>query len=72
MARAGELLELARARISSAEDRTREELVRYGQGRGQLASVLQSRDAEEDARLAYAETNAACHQLALRYRALAA
>jgi outer membrane protein TolC len=64
------ILELSRAQIASAREKTAEELKLYNQGRGQLTFVIQSRDNERNALLSYAENAALYQNLLLRYRAL--
>jgi outer membrane protein TolC len=64
------ILELNRAQIASAREKTAEELKLYNQGRGQLTFVIQSRDNEQNAQLGYAENAALYQNLLLRYRAL--
>lgn len=67
--RLAEMLPLSLQQVVSAEEKTREELRLYGQGRGTLFAVLQSRDEEQQARTACAESHASYHQLMLEYRA---
>ena len=64
------ILELGRAQIESARQTTAEELKLYNQGRGSLTFVIQSRDNEQNARLAQAGNAAYYHNLMLQYRAL--
>jgi outer membrane protein TolC len=64
------ILELNRAQIQSAEQKTQEEIKLYNQGRSQLIFVIQSRDNEENARLTYAQNAVQYHTLVLQYRAL--
>jgi outer membrane protein TolC len=64
------VLALNRAQIESAEEKTKEELKMYNQGRGQLTFVIQSRDNEENAKMTYADNSALYHMLLLQYRAL--
>jgi outer membrane protein TolC len=64
------VLELNRAQIESAAEKTEEELKLYNQGRSQLTFVIQSRDNEENAKLTYAENALGYQQLLLQYRAL--
>ena len=64
------VLALNRAQIESAEEKTKEELKMYNQGRGQLTFVIQSRDNEENAKMTYADNSALYHMLFLQYRAL--
>lgn len=64
------ILELNRAQIASAREKTDEELKLYNQGRGQLTFVIQSRDNEQNAQLGYVENAALYQNLLLRYRAL--
>jgi len=66
-----ELLELNRERIDTAHKKTEEELALYNQGRGDLTFVIQSRDNEAGAKLAYAEHALLYHRLLLQYSALA-
>ncbi len=63
-------LDLNRRQIESAKLRTTEEQKRYGQGRGDLAFVIQSQDSEEQARLTYAQNAATYQGLNLRLMAL--
>ncbi len=64
------VLELNRAQIESAAEKTAEELKLYNQGRSQLTFVIQSRDNEENAKLTYAENALGYQQLILQYLAL--
>jgi outer membrane protein TolC len=64
------ILELGRAQIESAREKTAEELALYNQGRGQLTFVIQSRDNERNAQLNHAENAALYQSLLLQYRAL--
>jgi len=64
------ILKLNRAQIESAEEKTKEELKMYNQGRGQLTFVIQSRDNEQNARLGYTGNAALYHTLLLQYHAL--
>ncbi|MBC8478149.1 TolC family protein [bacterium] len=64
------ILQLNLEQISSAENRTAEELRIYNQGRGELTFVIQSRDSEQNARLSYAANALLYQQLVLAYRAL--
>jgi outer membrane protein TolC len=64
------VLALNRAQIESAEEKTKEELKMYNQGRGQLTFVIQSRDNEENSKMTYADNSALYHMLFLQYRAL--
>ena len=64
------VLSMNRAQILSAEEKTKEELKLYNQGRNQLTFVIQSRDNEENAKLNYTENAALYHGLILQYRAL--
>ncbi len=64
------VLELNRAQIESAAEKTIEELKLYNQGRSQLTFVIQSRDNEENAKLTYSENALGYQQLLLQYRAL--
>jgi hypothetical protein len=64
------LLSMNQAQILSAEEKTKEELKLYNQGRNQLTFVIQSRDNEENAKMDYIENSALYHGLILQYRAL--
>jgi len=66
----GKILELNQAQIESAQEKTKEELKLYNQGRGQLTFVIQSRDNEQNARLSYVDNAALYHLLKLQYQAL--
>lgn len=70
MADMGKILELNQAQIESAQEKTKEELKLYNQGRGQLTFVIQSRDNEQNARLSYVDNAALYHLLKLQYQAL--
>jgi outer membrane protein TolC len=65
-----QILELNQAQIESAQEKTKEELKLYNQGRGQLTFVIQSRDNEQNARLSYVDNAARYHLLKLQYQAL--
>lgn len=65
------VIALNRSRIETTERKTAQELALYNQGRGDLTFVIQSRDDEARARLAYAENSLLYHRLILQYRALA-
>lgn len=65
------VLALNRERIETARRKTEEELSLYNQGRGDLTFVIQSRDNEAGAKLAYAEHALLYHKLLLQYSALA-
>jgi outer membrane protein TolC len=58
-------------RLDTARRKTSEEIDLYNQGRGDLTFVIQSRDNEARAKLAYAENSLLYHKLSLQYRALA-
>jgi outer membrane protein TolC len=58
-------------RLETTQRKTREELELYNQGRGDLTFVIQSRDDEARARLAYAENALLYHRLVLQFRSLA-
>lgn len=64
------VLELNRELIKSAQERTKEELKLYNQGRGELNFVIQARDNEKNAKLSYAGNAVSYQKLALQYRAL--
>ena len=64
------VLELNRRQIESAREKTEAERELYGQGRGELTFVLQSRNSEQAASLQYAENATRYHQLLLTYREL--
>jgi len=70
MAEIEKIIELNRAQIRSAEEKTKEEINLYNRGRSQLTFVIQSRDNEENAKLTYAENAALYHSLRVQYRAL--
>ncbi|MBA7476878.1 MAG: hypothetical protein GH155_01025 [Spirochaeta sp.] len=65
-----EILKLNQAQIESSQEKTREELKMYNQGRGQLTFVIQSRDNEQNARLGHVNNAALYHTLLLQYQAL--
>ena len=65
------ILKINSAQIISARARTKEELKRYNQGRGEFTFVIQSQDSEERAMLNYANNAARYHSLILQLRALA-
>jgi outer membrane protein TolC len=60
------VLELDRKQIESARAKTQEELKIYNQGRGELTFVIQSRDSEQAAKLAYAANALTYHKLLLQ------
>ena len=64
------VIDLNREQVEVARLRTAEELKRHDQGRSELSFVIQSRDNEQRARLAYANNAANHHKLWLRYMAL--
>ena len=64
------ILELNRELIKSAQERTKEELKLYNQGRGELNFVIQARDNEKNAKLSYASNAVSYQKLVLQYRAL--
>ena len=64
------ILKLGGQQIESAQQTTAEELKLYTQGRGSLTFVIQSRDNEQNARLAEAGNAALYHSLMLQYHAL--
>jgi len=64
------VLELNRELIKSAQERTKEELKLYNQGRGELNFVIQARDNEKNAKLSYAGNAVSYQKLVLQYRAL--
>ena len=64
------VLELNRELIKSAQERTKEELKLYNQGRGQLNFVIQARDNEKNAKLSYAGNAVSYQKLVLQYRAI--
>jgi outer membrane protein TolC len=64
------VLELNRELIKSAQERTKEELKLYNQGRGELNFVIQARDNEKNAKLSYAGNAVSYQKLAMQYRAL--
>ena len=65
-----EVLRLNREQIVSAREKTGEELKLYGQGRGNLTFVIQSRDSEERAKSTYAENALTYQKLVIQYLAL--
>lgn len=65
-----EVLELNQEQILSAQEKTREELKLYNQGRGDLTFVIQSRDNEQNAKLLYAINALTYQNLLIQYRAL--
>ena len=65
-----EVLELNQEQISSAQEKTKEELKLYNQGRGDLTFVIQSRDNEQNAKLLYAINALTYQNLLIQYRAL--
>ena len=65
-----EVLELNQEQISSAQEKTKEELKLYNQGRGDLTFVIQSRDNEQNAKLLYAVNALTYQNLLIQYRAL--
>ncbi len=64
------ILALNQEQITSAKKKTRQELVLYNQGRGELTFVIQSQDNEENAKLQYAQNGLAYHKMVIQYRAL--
>lgn len=64
------VLELNQEQIESAQEKTKEELKLYNQGRGSLTFVIQSRDSEQNAKLTYAQNSIFYHQLMLQYHSL--
>jgi outer membrane protein TolC len=64
------IVEINSSQILSARARTKEELKRYNQGRGDLTFVIQSQDSEERATLNHANNSARYHSLILELRAL--
>jgi outer membrane protein TolC len=65
-----EVLDLNKKQIESAQEKTKEELKLYNQGRSQLTFVIQSEDNEEAAWLTYAGNAYLYHTLILQYNAL--
>ena len=65
-----EVLELNQEQISSAQEKTAEEIKLYNQGRGDLTFVIQSRDNEQNAKLLYAVNALTYQNLLIQYRAL--
>ena len=65
-----QVLDLNVKQIESAEEKTKEELKLYNQGRSQLTFVIQSEDNEEAAWLTYAGNAYLYHTLILQYMAL--
>ena len=64
------VLDLNQKQIETAKLKTREELKRYNQGRGDLTFVIQSQDNEERARLSHAQNAATYHRMNLQLKAL--
>ncbi len=64
------VMALNQEQIEVARMRTAGELNRHNQGRSELSFVIQSRDNEQNAQLAYAANAAKYHKLWLRYMAL--
>jgi len=64
------LLELNQRQIQISKRRTKAELKQHNQGKRELSFVLLSRDAEQAARLTYAQNAAQYHQLWLSHQAL--
>ncbi len=64
------VINLNQEQIEVARLRTSEELNRYNQGRSELSFVIQSRDNEQNAQLAYAANAATYQKLWLRYKSL--
>ncbi|NOY71281.1 MAG: TolC family protein [Gammaproteobacteria bacterium] len=64
------VINLNQEQIKVARLRTTEELNRYNQGRSELSFVIQSRDNEQNAQLAYAANAATYQKLWLRYKSL--
>lgn len=65
-----EVLDLNKKQIESAQEKTKEELKLYNQGRSQLTFVIQSEDNEASAWLTYAGNAYHYHTLILQYLAL--
>jgi outer membrane protein len=65
-----DVLDLNKKQIESAQEKTKEELKLYNQGRSQLTFVIQSEDNEEAARLTYASNAYLYQTLVLQYMAL--
>jgi len=65
-----EVLDLNKKQIESAQEKTKEEVKLYNQGRSQLTFVIQSEDNEEAAWLTYAANAYLYHTLILQYNAL--
>ncbi len=70
MGKMKEVLELNQEQISSAQEKTTEELKLYNQGRGDLTFVIQSRDNEQNAKLLYAVNAFTYQNLLIQYKAL--
>ena len=64
------VMKLDKELIKSAKKRTEEELKLYNQGRGQLTFVIQSRDNEQNAQLAYTMNALKYNKLIVSYNAL--
>jgi hypothetical protein len=64
------VLDLNQKQIESAQEKTKEEIKLYNQGRSQLTFVIQSEDNEEAAWLTYAGNAYLYHSLILQYYAL--
>jgi outer membrane protein len=65
-----DVLDLNRKQIESAQEKTKEELKLYNQGRSELTFVIQSEDNEEAAKLTYAGNAYLYQTLILQYLAL--
>ncbi|MBN2381569.1 TolC family protein [bacterium] len=64
------VLDLNRAQIESARQKTLEEIRMYNYGRSQMTFIIQSRDNEQNAQLAYIQNAVRYQKLLVRYRAL--
>ena len=64
------VLALNERQIETAKQRTDAELLRYNQGRGDLAFVIQAQDNEEGAALSYAQNAANYHRINLQLLSL--
>lgn len=65
-----DVLALNQRQIDIAKQKTEEELRLHNQGRSELTFVIQSRDNEQNAQLAYAENAATYQRLWLQYQSL--
>jgi outer membrane protein TolC len=68
IAQLGEVLQLDRRRIASAQEKAAEELRLYNQGRGQLTFVIAARDEVERAQLSHSQNALVYQKLLFQYR----